>query len=57
MPTSCRWAGGSSLRLADEILSVWLDTPFEGGQHQRRIDQIAEIEASITTKSEARTQK
>ncbi|HEX2342628.1 MAG TPA: ribose 5-phosphate isomerase B [Vicinamibacterales bacterium] len=43
--------------LADEILSVWLDTPFEGGRHQRRIDQIAEIEASITTKSEARTQK
>ena len=30
--------------LADEILTVWLDTPFEGGRHQRRIDQIAEIE-------------
>ena len=30
--------------LADEILSVWLDTPFEGGRHQRRLDQIAEIE-------------
>lgn len=43
--------------LADEILSVWLDTPFEGGRHQRRIDQIAELEASINTKSEVRTQK
>jgi ribose 5-phosphate isomerase B len=31
--------------LADEILSVWLATPFEGGRHQRRIEQIAEIEA------------
>jgi ribose 5-phosphate isomerase B len=32
------------LGLADEILAVWLDTPFEGGRHQRRIDQITEIE-------------
>jgi ribose 5-phosphate isomerase B len=30
--------------LADEIISVWMTTPFEGGRHQRRIDQIAEIE-------------
>ncbi|MBI2220714.1 MAG: ribose 5-phosphate isomerase B [Acidobacteria bacterium] len=30
--------------LADEILKVWLETAFEGGRHQRRIDQIAEIE-------------
>jgi ribose 5-phosphate isomerase B len=30
--------------LADEILRLWLATPFEGGRHQRRIDQIAEIE-------------
>lgn len=30
--------------LADEILKVWLETGFEGGRHQRRIDQIAEIE-------------
>jgi ribose 5-phosphate isomerase B len=33
-------AGG----LADEILKLWLDTAFEGGRHQRRLDQIAEIE-------------
>lgn len=30
--------------LADEIVTVWLATPFEGGRHQRRIDQIAAIE-------------
>ncbi len=30
--------------LADEILALWLDTPFEGGRHQRRLDQIAAIE-------------
>jgi ribose 5-phosphate isomerase B len=31
-------------QLADEILTLWLDTPFEGGRHARRIAQIAEIE-------------
>ena len=30
--------------LADEILAVWLATPFEGGRHQRRVDEIAELE-------------
>ena len=27
--------------LADEILTLWLNTAFEGGRHQRRLDQIA----------------
>ena len=31
--------------LADEILRVWLTTAFEGGRHQRRVDEIHEIEA------------
>lgn len=31
--------------LADEILTLWLDTAFEGGRHQRRLEQIAELEA------------
>ena len=30
--------------LADEIVALWLTTPFEGGRHQRRVDQIADIE-------------
>jgi ribose 5-phosphate isomerase B len=30
--------------LADEILRVWLTTDFEGGRHQRRIDEITELE-------------
>jgi ribose 5-phosphate isomerase B len=30
--------------LATEILEVWLATPFDGGRHQRRVDQIADIE-------------
>ena len=32
--------------LADEILALWLNTAFEGGRHQRRIDQISEAERS-----------
>lgn len=31
--------------LADEILALWLSTPYEGGRHQRRIDGITAIEA------------
>ena len=31
-------------QLADEIVAVWLSTAFEGGRHQRRVDQIADIE-------------
>ena len=30
--------------LAIELVDVFLDTEFEGGRHQRRIDQITEIE-------------
>ena len=32
--------------LADEILELWLRTPFAGGRHQRRIEQITEAEAA-----------
>ena len=32
--------------LADEILELWLNTAFEGGRHQRRLDQISEAERS-----------
>lgn len=29
-----------SLETALEIVKVWLDTPFAGGRHQKRIDEI-----------------
>ena len=32
--------------LADEILTLWLNTAFEGGRHQRRIDQISEADGA-----------
>ena len=37
---------GYDTGLADEILALWLDTAFEGGRHQRRIDQITEADRS-----------
>ena len=33
-----------SLETALEIVKVWLVTPFEGGRHEARIREIAEIE-------------
>jgi ribose 5-phosphate isomerase B len=32
--------------LAEAIVDTWFATDFEGGRHQRRVEQIAEIEAS-----------
>jgi ribose 5-phosphate isomerase B len=34
--------------LADEILELWLNTDYQGGRHQRRLDQIAEQEKKGT---------
>ena len=30
--------------LAEEIVRVWLETPFEGGRHQNRLDQFDRID-------------
>jgi ribose 5-phosphate isomerase B len=27
-----------------ELVKIWLETPFEGGRHQRRVSKISEIE-------------
>jgi RpiB/LacA/LacB family sugar-phosphate isomerase len=36
--------------LAEEIVRAWLDTPFEGGRHQKRIDKITAWENSYMGK-------
>jgi len=36
------WVTGH--RVAEEIVRVWLATPFEGGRHERRLAQVSEIE-------------
>ena len=34
---------------AVQIVDLWLNTAFEGGRHQRRIDKITDIEAKYFT--------
>ena len=33
--------------LAIEIVDIFLNTEFEGGRHQRRVDLISDMEKSI----------
>jgi ribose 5-phosphate isomerase B len=37
---------------AERILEIWLETPFAGERHQRRIDKIAAIERELGTQIE-----
>ena len=41
---------------ARQILETWLDTPFDGGRHERRIEKIEREDAnvSVTTPTETR---
>ncbi|MFQ5849396.1 MAG: ribose 5-phosphate isomerase B [Candidatus Binatia bacterium] len=42
--------GGTTERpLAEQILEVWLQTPFAGGRHQRRLDKITQVERELGT--------
>ncbi|RPJ58061.1 MAG: ribose 5-phosphate isomerase B [Dehalococcoidia bacterium] len=34
----------TGLGVAEAIVNVWLDTPFEGGRHEERIAKIAQFE-------------
>jgi len=44
--SNCLALGGRTLSLEEavEIVRVWLETPFEGGRHERRVGKILEIE-------------
>ena len=37
----------TDVRKAIDIIAAWLNTPFEAGRHQRRLDKINEIEAAL----------
>ena len=39
--------------LAEEILELFLTTPFEGGRHQRRVDQLMQIERDEAARGQA----
>lgn len=36
-----------SPELAEQIVLTWLEIPFKGGVHRRRLDQIAALESSL----------
>ena len=36
--------------LASEIVTTWLNTPFRGGRHQRRLDKINQIDSFLKSK-------
>ena len=33
-------------RLVDRLVEIWLDTPFDGGRHARRLAKISKMESS-----------
>ena len=44
--SNCLTLGGRSLSYEEavEIVRTWLETPFEGGRHQRRVAKLLEVE-------------
>jgi len=39
-------------RLIDRIIEIWINAPFDGGRHARRVDRIAELEQEILAERE-----
>ncbi len=40
-------------RLIDRMIELWLDTPFEGGRHERRLEKIRKLEEDARECEEA----
>lgn len=40
-----------------DLVRVWLDTAFEGGRHERRLQKIAEIESYTRKNGEVHTER
>ncbi|MFQ5894689.1 MAG: ribose 5-phosphate isomerase B [Nitrospinota bacterium] len=40
--------------LAEEVLGVWLETPFEGGRHGRRVEKIGALEREALSRGRTR---
>ena len=45
----CLSADQLSDQLADQVIRIWLKTPFEEGRHARRLQKIAELEREIAS--------
>jgi len=42
----CLAADSTEIAKARDIINVFLNTSFEGGRHQRRLDKIADMESA-----------
>ena len=40
-------------RLIDRMVEIWLNTPFEGGRHARRVQKIADLERQVEAEANA----
>ncbi|MFM7055481.1 MAG: ribose 5-phosphate isomerase B [Planctomycetota bacterium] len=45
----CLSADQLSDQLADQVIRIWLRTPFEEGRHARRLQKISELEREVAT--------
>ena len=45
----CLSADQLSDQLADQVIRIWLKTPFEEGRHKRRLQKIADLEREIAS--------
>ena len=50
-PQTPRGLSGVGTGLAEEILQLFLTTPFEGGRHLRRVEQLMQIERDETARA------
>ncbi|MEN6406472.1 MAG: ribose 5-phosphate isomerase B [Thermoguttaceae bacterium] len=41
-------------RLIDRMVEIWLNTPFEGGRHARRLEKIAALEKEVEAEYQKR---
>jgi ribose 5-phosphate isomerase B len=40
-------------RLIDRMVEIWLNTPFEGGRHARRLEKITALERDIASRQDS----
>jgi ribose 5-phosphate isomerase B len=43
-------------RLIDRMIESWLNTPFDGGRHARRLEKITALEQEIATENQGKQQ-
>jgi ribose 5-phosphate isomerase B len=43
-------------RLIDHMIEIWLNTPFEGGRHARRVGKITDLEHEVETEQHNKEQ-